>query len=157
MPVATVQLFLKPRFLCVIVTAMYVDVYLIVSQVLPFIRFSRSNISQNSESLVLPFTFSSSVSIFTSPKSTMFSYVLVVLSRQMFNSEKKVSKFVLGTVYYLLGVRDRCSVGKTQGNCSCPLNKNFQKSWCPVSGKKEKVHVPYNYTILTLRWRHNMQ
>ena len=75
---------------------MDVDAYLIVSQVLPFIRFSRSNISQNSESLVLPFAFSSSVSIFISPKSTMFSYVLVALPRHMFNSEKQVSKFVLG-------------------------------------------------------------
>ena len=56
----------------------------------------------------------------------------------------------LGTVHYLLGVQDRCSVGKTHEKCSCPVNKNFQKSWCPVSGRKEKVHVPYNYTILNI-------
>ena len=69
---------------------MGVDAYLIVSQVLLFIRFSISIISQNSESLVLPFSLSSSVSIFISPKCTMFSYVLVALSQQMFNLEKKV-------------------------------------------------------------------
>ena len=48
----------------------------------------------------------------------------------------------LGTVHYLLGVRDRCSVEKTHGKCSCPVNKNLQKSWCPVSGRKEKSPCP---------------
>ena len=29
-------------------------------------------------------------------------------------------------------------MGKTYEKCSCPVNKDFQKSWCPVSGRKEK-------------------
>ena len=48
----------------------------------------------------------------------------------------------LGTVHYLSGVRDQCSVRKTHGKSSCPVNKNFQKSWCPVSGRKEKSPCP---------------
>ena len=56
----------------------------------------------------------------------------------IFNMKCPYNYQPLGTVHYLLVVRDRCSVGKTHGKSSCPVNKNFQKSWCPISGRKEK-------------------
>ena len=60
------------------------------------------------------------------------------------SSYKKVNtspeEVSLGTVHYLLVVRDRCSVGKTHGKSSCPVNKNFKKVGVPsVEGRKKSM------------------
>ena len=73
------------------------------------------------------------------------------LSRKIFFRRK------LGTVHYLLGVRDWCSVGKTHGKRFCPVTKISQKVGVLLVEGMRKFHVPYNYTILTLHQRCNMQ
>ena len=45
---------------------------------------------------------------------------------------------------------------KPMENVLVPSAKISKKVGVPSVEGRKKVHVPYNYTILTMRWRHNM-